>query len=119
MKKQAGFPIRNLKVKILRGVYIREINWAMLTVAEVMFLVCMRQGRTPVMTGAAQSVAYRKGGLHDRGLAWDYRSEHLERPKAAFAELSKTLARIDKSFRVAYHDVGYGLHFHIEYNVTV
>lgn len=115
MSIAARFPIRNLKVDVLKGVVIKEVNWPMLLAAEAMFLVCWKQGVTPKMTGAAQNSAYPKGGLHDQGLAWDYRSEHLKNPKAAFLELTAILRGIDKGFRTVYHDVGYGLHFHIEY----
>lgn len=67
------------------------------------------------MTGASQSEAYQKGGLHDQGLAWDFRSSDFKNPKSVLLELTAILHGIDKGFRVLYHDVGYGLHFHIEY----
>jgi len=67
------------------------------------------------MTGASQNEAYAPGGIHDRAMAWDFRSKYLARPKAAFVELSKILKGIDTGFRVLYHDVGYGKHFHVEY----
>lgn len=112
------FPIRNLKVEVLKGVVIKEVNWPMMIACEAMFLVCWKQGVLPVMTGASQSEAYVPGGIHDRALAWDFRSKHLARPKSAFLEVSKILSGIDKGFRVLYHDVGLGLHFHVEYKGT-
>lgn len=115
MTLASRFPIRNLRVEILKGVVIKEVNWPMMIAMEAIFLVCWKQGRLPVMTGASQSAAYSPGGIHDSGSAWDFRSKHLPRPKTAFLELAKTLKGIDVGFRVLYHDVGYGKHFHVEY----
>ncbi len=115
MKRTSILAVRNLSVDIVEGATIKCINWPMIVASEIVFLVCMKQGEHAVLTGASQNEAYPKGGIHDRGMAWDFRSEHLPRPKSAFLELHRALTRLDSSFRVLYHDVGFGLHFHIEY----
>ena len=109
------FPIRNLQIEVLEGVVIKEVNWPMIMVVEAMFLVCWKRGVIPKMTGAAQNEAYAPGGIHDQGLGWDYRSKDFNDPKSVLLELTAILRGIDKGFHVQYHDVGFGLHFHIEY----
>jgi len=109
------FPIRNLQIEVLEGVVIKEVNWPMIMVVEAMFLVCWKRGVIPKMTGAAQNEAYPVGGIHDQGLAWDFRSSAFSDPKSVLLELTAILRGIDKGFHVAHHDVGFGFHFHIEY----
>ena len=109
------FPIRDLKIELLKGVIIKEVNWPMMIVSEAIFLAGWKRGVTVKMTGAAQTEAYRPGGIHDQGLAWDFRSSDFNDPKSVLLELTAILKGIDKGFRVLYHDVGFGLHFHVEY----
>jgi len=107
-----------LRVDLLPGVVIKTITREMVCALVVLYNVCQKQGVIPIMTGASQNKAYPKGGLHDRGLAWDFRSGHLPNPTGAFLEIVASLKSLDKGYRALYHDSGYGMHFHVEYNVS-
>lgn len=115
MVKHSIYTSKDARVLVLDDVRIKEINWQLIGAVNAMYEVFLKYGEIAMITGAYNSPAYPKGGIHDRGLAWDFRSSCISKPRLVLKEIEAILKSIDRRYRVLYHNVGYGYHYHIEF----
>jgi hypothetical protein len=87
-------------------------------VCDYFFNLQRISGIVPVLTGAAYE-NYPVDSLHAMGYAWDFRSYQYADPESVFLGLQDWLAKISWRYRCLYHDTGTGMHYHIEYRVTL
>ena len=101
-----------LRILINPNVHIGALSWPMIEASLAVWEAYQIEGVRPIMTGAADP-SYPKGGVHDRGLAWDFRIWALRDPARVAEAIRGKLQDIDKRWVVLYGDSGHQDHIHV------